>query len=448
MIRSLFMAVLMTVTVHQAASAAVKIQTITSPKGIQAWLVEEHSVPVVAMDFAFRGGAAQDPQRVPGVAAMLSSLLDEGAGKYNSQAFQLALEENAIEMSFSAQRDTFNGSLRTLSEKRDTAFELMQLAVNAPRLDAEPIERIRSQLLARLRRDATDPGTIAMEIWAQSAFPGHPYGRRSIGSESSITAITRDELDAYRTRNFARDNLVIAVVGDIDAKTLGALLDKTFGNLTQTAELTPVPSTQPRGVGETHIVEQGIPQTTIMFSRPALKRDDPDYIASVVMNHILGGGTFTSRLFNEVREKRGLAYSVSSYLEPLAQTGIFAGSVATRNEKADEAVKLIEDEIRRFAQDGPSDDELAKAKLFITGSYPLSFDSSSKISRVLKELQIQNMPIDYVEKRNQLVNQVTRDDVMRAAKRVLGDGDLLVVAVGKPDGLAKRKGAVLQSPPR
>jgi zinc protease len=443
-IRSLIMALCMTVAVSQAASAAVKIQTVTSPKGIKAWLVEEHSVPVISMDFSFRGGASQDPTRLPGVSNMLSSLLDEGAGDMDSEQFQLRLEEDAIELSFSSQRDAFNGSMKTLAEKRDPAFNMMRLAINEPRLDSDPIERIRAQLLTRLRRDATDPGTIAYEAWAQAAFAGHPYGRRSIGSEDSLKAIGKNELSDFRAKNFARGNLVIAVVGDIDAKTLGPLLDKTFGALPEKADLVAVPETQPRGVGETHIIAQDIPQTTIMFSRPGFKREDSDYIASVVMNHILGGGTFTSRLFTEVREKRGLAYSVSSYLEPLARTGIFGGSLATRNDRAEEAVDLIENEIRRFAKDGPTEDELVKAKMFITGSYPLSFDSSAKISRLLKELQLQNMPVDYIEKRNALINQVTRDDVMRAASRVLGDARLLVVAVGKPEGLEKRKGAVLQ----
>ncbi len=416
------------------ADAAAKIQRVTSPGGITAWLVEEHTVPLISVEFAFRGGSSQEEAAKSGTANLLSGLLDEGAGDLDAQAFQERLETSAVELRFDASRDSFDGSLKTLVDKSDEAFELLRLAVNEARLDDEPIERIRAQILARIRRNSTDPGNVAVENWLEAAFPDHPYGRRGIGTEETVAAITRDDLVRFRERNFARSNLVVAVVGAIDAATLAPALDEIFGALPAEATLDPVADIMPGSIGETKTVDMDIPQTTIMFGRGGMMRDDPDYIPAVVMNHILGGGTFTSRLFNEVREKRGLAYSVYSYLDPMEHSGVVGGGVATKNERAAEAMQIIEDEFARFAKDGPTDDELEKAKKYLTGSYALNFDSSVKVARGLKQIQLARLPIDYIDTRNSLVEAVTVEDVKRVATRLLGDGDLLVTAVGKPQG--------------
>ena len=426
------LAVFMSFMITNSASAASKIQRVVSPGGIEAWLVEEGTVPLISLEFAFRGGSAQDGPARSGTANLLAGLLDEGAGELDSEAFQQRLESSAVELHFSAARDSFDGSLKALTDKREEAFELLRLAVNEARLDAEPIERIRAQTLARIRRDSTDPGDVAFETWAAAAFPGHPYGLRSIGSETTVAAVTRDDLVSYRNNVFARSNLVIAVVGAVDAATLAPALDHMFGALPAEPKLEPVPEIWPQNVGRTEVVEMDVPQTTLVFGRGGIVREDPDYIPAVVMNHIIGGGSFTSRLFTEVREKRGLAYSVYSYLDPMEKSGVFGGGVATRNDRAGEAIQIIEGEIARFAKDGPTEDELAKAQKYLTGSYALNFDSSVKIARGLKQIRLNRLPIDYIDTRNALVNAVTADDVRRVAKRVLGDGDLLVVAVGKP----------------
>lgn len=426
-------ALAMSFMIVDSAAAAAKIQRVVSPGGIEAWLVHETTVPIVAFEFAFRGGAAQDPADRPGVSSMLAGLLDEGAGDLDAAAFQERMESSAVELAFHSGRDAFEGSLRTLAEKQGEAFELLRLAVNEARLDAEPVERIRAQMLARIRRASTEPGSIAREAWNEAAFgKQHPYGRRPMGTEESVQAITRDDLDAWRSRVFARSNLVVAVVGAIDAETLAPALDRMFGALPADPRLTPVAPIEIHHLGETKVIDLAVPQTTIMFGRNSLMRHDPDYIPAVVMNHILGGGTFTSRLFTEVREKRGLAYSVYSYLDPMEYSAAFSGGLATRNDRAEQAVELIAADVRRFAEEGPTADELEKAKKFLTGSYALNFDSSSKIARGLKQIQLQRMPIDYIDKRNDMVRAVTVEDVRRAAKRVLGDGRLLTVMVGRP----------------
>ncbi len=418
---------------------ASKIERVVSPGGISAWLVEEHTVPLIAMEFAFRGGASQDEADKAGTATMLAGLLDEGAGDLDGQAYQEKLEESAVELHFHANRDSFDGSLKCLADKRQDAFELLRLAVTEARLADEDVERIRAQILARIRRDSTDPGDVAVETWAARAFPDHPYGHRPHGSETSVAKIARSDLVAFRAANFARENLVIAVVGAIDAATLRPLLDEIFGALPAAAKLKPVQSTAPKNVGRIEVIDMDIPQTTIVFGRGGLVRDDPDYIAAVVMNHILGGGTFTSRLFNEVREKRGLAYSVYSYLDPMEHAGVIGGGVATKNERAAEALEIIESEFARFAKEGPTADELAKAKLYLTGSYALNFDSSVKVARGLKQIQLTRLPVDYVDQRNALVHAVSIEDVKRVASRILGDGDLLVAAAGRPVGLRQGK---------
>jgi zinc protease len=417
------------------ASGAAAVQRVVSPGGIEAWLVEETTVPIIVADLAFRGGAAQDPAEKPGVANLLAGLLDEGAGPYDSEAFQQRLEDHAVELSFHATRDAVEGSLRTLAEKRDEAFEMLRLAVTEARLDAEPIERVGAPNRARIRHNSTEPGAVADAAWHAAAFPGHAYGRPVIGTEGSLAAIGRDDLMRYRARNFARDNLIVTVVGAIDAATLGPALDRIFGALPAAAAPEPLSDIVPARVGDLLVTPLAVPQTTLMFGRAGLSRHDPDYIAATVANHIVGGGSFTARLFTEVREKRGLAYSVHSWLDPMRHSGVVVGSLATRNDRAREAIDIVAAEIRRFVADGPSADELDKAKKYLTGSYALNFDSSVKIARGLKQIRLQDLPIDYITRRNRLVEAVGPADIARAARRLFGDGDLLVAAVGAPVGL-------------
>jgi zinc protease len=417
-------------------SGLATIQRVVSPGGIEAWLVEETTVPIIVVDLAFRGGAAQDPAERPGVANLLAGLLDEGAGPYDSEAFQRRLEDHAIELSFHATRDAVEGNLRTLAEKHDEAFEMLRLAVTEARLDAEPIGRVGAQILARIRHNMTEPSALADEAWHAGAFAGHPYGRPILGTEASLGAIAQGDLAAFRARSFTRERLVVTVVGAIDAATLAPALDHIFSALPASAPAAAVADIGAAGAGTLRVVPLAVPQTTLLFGRPGLARHDPDYIAASVANHIVGGGTFTARLFTEVREKRGLAYSVHTWLDPMRHAATVMGSLATKNERAAEALELVAAEIRRFVADGPAAEELDKAKQYLTGSYALNFDSSVKIARGLKQIRLHDLPIDYIRTRNALVEAVGPADISRAAERLFGAGDLFVVAVGEPDGLA------------
>ena len=418
-------------TVVGSAAEAHNIQRILSPKGIEAWLVEEDKVPLIAMSFAFVGGSSQDPVGRPGVANMLSDLLDEGAGELDSKAYQSALDQYAIEMSFDTDHDAFFGSVKTLSENRDETAKLLRLALTKPRFDDEPVERIRAQIEAGIRGNEHDPDQIAGDALRNAAFPGHPYGRPVEGTIDSVAAITKADLQAFFTRNFARNNLKVAVVGAIDGVALGKLLDDVFGDLPIKSDLAEVPETMP--LAERRLdIPMAIPQTIIRFGGKGLKRNDPDYVAASVAAFILGGGGFSSRLYSEVREKRGLAYSVSLGLSAYDHAGAVFGGTSTRGDQADKVVDLIEAEIKRFATDGPTAEELAHAKSYFVGSYPLHFSTSARTAGQLLAIELDNLGIDYVDRRNGLVEAVTIDDVRRVAKRLFGGNDFIVVRVGQP----------------
>ncbi len=417
------------------ASRAEHVQRIVTPGGITAWLVESYAVPLVALEFSLRGGAAQDPADKPGLATLLAGLLDEGAGPYDARGFHRAIDELAIHLGFGADRDAISGHLQTLSKNVDKAFELLKLALTDAHLADADVARVRSQLVAELKRDANDPDAMAARAFREAAFPGHPYGRPVRGDLASIETLSRPDLIALRERLFARKDLKIAVVGAIDATRLSALIDETFGAFAAQNDLIPVAATQIANVGTRKIVALDVPQTTIRFGRPGVTKRDPDYFAVVVANHILGGGTFTARLFREVREKRGMAYSVYSQLNEYDHCPMLMGAAATRNERAGEALKVIEEEVRGFAENGPTEDELDKAKKFLIGSYALRFDTSTKIASQLVHLQQDGFEPSYLDERNGRIAAVQMEDCKRAAKKLLGDGGLLVTMVGRPEGV-------------
>lgn len=416
-----------------AMAASPKIERVITPGGIEIWHVQEKMLPMIAMEFAFIGGTAQDPAGKGGMANMVAALLDEGAGDLDARAFQEKLEERAIVMSFSERRDSMRGSVKSLLDHREQAFDLLNLALAKPRFDKDAVERVRAGTLAAIRRRATDPSDIAGDRWFARAFPDHPYGRPTRGTMESVAAIEVGDLQDFHRRVFARDNLKVATIGDVDAAEAARLVDRAFAGLPAHASLSPVADVKPQNVGEREVIELDVPQTVITFGGIGLKRSDPDFVPAYVLNHILGGGSFSSRLYREVREKRGLAYSVYSTLAPMKHAGLFIGGVSTRNDRAMESLEIILREIRQIASEGPSTEELAKAKSYLIGAYPLRFDSSDKIADQLLEIQIENLGIDYIERRNELIESVTAEDVKRAAGRFLTDAEMLVTLVGQPD---------------
>ncbi|HEX2338752.1 MAG TPA: pitrilysin family protein [Hyphomicrobiaceae bacterium] len=416
---------------------AMKIQEVKSPGGITAWLVEEHGIPLIAMRFAFEGGNAQDPDGKEGVANFIVSMMDEGAGELTSKQFQERMEAIAMRMSFDDSRDAVYGSFETLTENRDAAIELLALAVGKPRFDADAVERIRGQLLASLAYAARDPDRVASEQWSALAFAGHPYGRPANGTPASVQKIGRDDLADFWSSTFARDNLRVVVVGDIDAETLKPLLDKVFGGLPAKAKLKPIAQVIPTAVERLKVVEMAVPQSVARFGLPALPRKDKDFIPAFVLNTIVGGGVMSSRLWEEVREKRGLAYSVSTTVQPFKHTSVFAGGVATKNEEIAQSLDLIRAELKRIAAEGPTDKELQNAKSYLTGSFALRFDSNAKIANQLLWFWQEDLGRDYVDTRNAEIDAVTMEQVRRVAKRLFEREEPIVTIVGRPKGLTQ-----------
>jgi zinc protease len=417
-----------------AAHGASKVERVVSPGGIEAYLINEPSIPFLSLALHFKGGAVLDPAGKEGLAYMVSGLLDEGAGDLDSQAFRTELEDRAIRLSFDAGRDSFTGQLKTLTEQREHAFELLRLALVEPRFDPEPVERIRNQVQAELRRRSEEPDYVASLTWFDAALSGHPYGRPVRGTVGSVATITADDLRQFARERLAKDNLIIGVAGDVTAEELGPLLDLAFGDLPDVSAPVEVPEAEP-AQGSTVIVRKDVPQSQVMFGQKGLPRDDPDFYAAYVANHLLGGGGFASRLTEEVREKRGLAYSVYSYLYPMDHAPLWVGAVGTANAAVDESIRLVRHEVARMAAGDVQADELADAKTYLTGSFPLRLTSNDQIAHMLVSMQVDDLGIDYLERRNDYIEAVTLDDVRRVAARLYHPEDLLVVVVGDPDGL-------------
>ena len=416
------------------AASAMTIEKIVSPSGIEAWLVQEKAVPLVALNYAFHGGATQDDPDKAGTANLAIDMLDEGAGDLDGKAFHERMENHAIELGFQVGRDYMHGSLRALNEHREEAFDLLRLALTSPRFEAGDLERVRGQEMAALQRDTTNPNDLASRRWWETAFPGHPYGRETKGTLESVPRITADDLRSYVRRVFARNELKISIVGDVDAKTAGELIDRAFAGLPARNDLNPVANATPSGLGRRIVINVDVPQAVVTFGGHGIARQDPDFMAAYIVNHILGGGSFSSRLYREVREKRGLAYGVSDSLVWFQRAAVVLGGTATRADRTADALAVIEEEIKRMAKDGPTPDELAAAKSFLKGSYALTLDTSAKVGAQLTQIQIDNLGIDYIQRRGTLIDAVTIEDARRVARR-LYSGGLLVTVAGRPKGL-------------
>ena len=419
------------------ATAATQIIEIRTPAGFTVWMVREPSLPIIALNLTFRGGSKLDPAGKEGLARMVSATLDEGAGDLDSLAFQTRLEELAISLSFDARKDTLGATLKTLTHNREAAFDMLALALTAPRFDQEPVERIRRQLLADLKRRSQDPDYIATRAWFAKAFPDHSYGRSSRGYSESLAAITLADLRGFVRSRFAKDNVVIGVVGDVDEQEIARLVDRALGGLSDTAKPWVLPEAVLPTPGSLMVIKRDIPQSVVIFGMRGPKRDSKDWYTAYVMNYVLGGGGFTSRLYQEVREKRGLAYSVYSYLNPYRHTGLVLGGLGSANARVAESVGLVKTEIARMAERGISDKELADAKTFLNGSFPLRLDTNSKIAGVMGAMQLQGLGIDYIEKRAELISAVTVEDIREVARRYMHEDDLIIVVVGNPEGLPK-----------
>jgi zinc protease len=417
-----------------AARAEVTIEEVTSPGGITAWLVQEPSIPFLSLEIRIRGGAALDLPGKRGATNLMMATLEEGAGDLDARAFQAQRESLAASFGFDLGDDAVVISAQMLTENRDQAVDLLRLALVSPRFDQDAIDRVRAQVQAIIESDAVDPSSIAGDTFFAAAFPNDPYGSSLNGTVESVGGLTRDDILAAHRNALVRDRIYVGAVGDITPEELGLLLDRLLGDLpTGSVDLpAEVPYRLPGGQS---VVNFDTPQSVVFFGQAGLDRDDPDFFAAHILNHILGGGGFESRLMQEVREERGLTYGIGSFLVSRDRSDMWLGSFASSNATVAEAIDIVRAEWARIAAEGVTAEELEVAKTYVTGEYPLRFDGNSSIAEILVGMQMIGLPRDYVLNRNDYMNAVTLDDINRVARERLSADALYFVVVGQPEGL-------------
>ena len=428
MIRALLAVLLLLLPLPALAKPA---EIVTSPGGVTAWLVEDHANPMLTMAFAFRAGAATDPTGKAGLATFVSGMLDEGAAGRDSRAFQERLDALAVEMSFQAAHDRFDGRFRTLTAHRDEAFALLGDALTKPRFDAEPLERMRAVFLSQLRQRQENPNARAADALFAALFPGHPYATPAAGTEAGLKAIGADDLRAFTATRFTHENLIVGVVGDVTPAELGPLLDRAFGGLVRSAPLPAVPQAAPKLSGKVLPVAMPVPQATAVFAQAGPARADPDWFPFQIAMYALGDGGFSSRLTEEVRVKRGLAYSVGAEAAPLAAAPLVMGGVGTQSAKIGESVAIIRAEWAKMRADGPTDAEIDAAKSYLGGAPLLALNSSSAIARMLVSLQYYRLPPDELEHRAAMLAAIPPEAVRAAAKKWLTPDALTFAVAGE-----------------
>ncbi len=423
------------IAVALPARAEVSIEEVISPGGIKAWLVKEPSIPFLALELRFRGGASLEVPETRGAMNLMTGLLEEGTGDLDSRGFARAVEELAASFSYDVGDDSLSISARFLTENRDDAIDLLRRSILEPSFNQTDIDRVRDQVLSGLQSDAKDPNDIARKVWDQTAFGSHPYGSAYQGTIETVTALSRDDILGAHKAIFARDRLYVGAAGDITGEELGLLLDALLGDLP--AEGAPMP---PRAevnfTGGLEVVPFDTPQSVALFGHAGIRQEDPDFFAARILMQVLGAGGFESRLTTEVREKRGLTYGVYAFLAPRDLAETIQGQVASSNDRIAEAIDVIRDEWAMAAAEGITPEELDAAKTYMTGAYPLNFSGNAPIARIMVGMQMLGLPIDYIPTRNDKVEAVTLEDVKRVASEILTPDGLTFVVVGQPEGLS------------
>jgi len=399
-----------------------------------AWLIEDQSVPVVSIAWAWRGGAALDADAHAGALSMGAALLMEGAGPLDNVAFADALRDEAIGLGFDAQRDGFEGSFRALRPALPEAVRLANLAMRNPRLDVAAVQRVRARAVAGARASLETPrGQVGRAFWA-AAFPGHPAGRPTGGTAETLTALPEDAIRAALARQLRAEGLIVAAAGAITAEELARLIPALFEGLPDGAppEAPPLPAFA--GFGQ-RVVEVASPQSALLFGQPGLAVADPDWEAAQVVLRVLGGGGFSSRLMEAVRVQRGLTYGIGVGLDSLFGQGVIVGSTSTDNARVSETLAVTRAEWARMAAEGPTPTELDDAVAFLTGNLPLQFTDSRRIAGTLLALRRNDRPIGWLNERADRLRALTPARTAAVARRVLSAATLSVAIAGRPEGV-------------
>jgi zinc protease len=420
-------------TESAAARFGVDVERIVSPSGIEAWLVSDSTVPMIVMHANWQGGAAIEPAALAGVTGVMADMLTEGAGRYDSNAFKERLEELNASVALGAGGDGVAMTIRTLSANRDAVFEMARLALHEPRFDDAPLLRIKRQMLVSIRTRETNPSYIAGLALDQALYPEHPYARRT--STASVAAINAAALRERRAALLTRATLRITIVGDIDAASAGRAVDAIFGALPAGAPPPEAPMATLSAPAPLIVRTLPQPQSLIAFAAPGIQDEDPDWVALAVANYILGGGGFSSRLMDQVREQRGLVYGISMGPSVGDYAALIRGSAQAENGDVSEAIAITRAEIARLYRDGPTQAEVDDAITYLTGSFALSLDSNAGIASIVSGYQEAGRDIGYINRRNDLIRATTIADVNRVIRRLFNPDAFTFVVVGQPEGL-------------
>ena len=425
--KKLLTAIIAVLATHSAL-AGVKIEHWLSPTGARVYFVESRVLPILDVQVDFAAGSMFDPPGKSGTAALTRSVLGLGAGKLDETAIAEQMADIGATLGGGADTDRASVAVRTLAaaEKRDAALDVLRTVLHAPRFEAAIFEREKARTVAGLKEAMTRPDSIAGKAFWAAMYPEHPYGRTA--TPESVTALTRDDLVAYHARYYTAANASITLVGDIGRGEAERIAEAIATGLPKGAPATlpPAPTVAP---GKAVKLEHPASQAHIHIGMPAIERGNPDFFPLIVGNYTLGGGGFVSRLMKEVRDKRGYAYGVSSYFNPLRQAGPFQIGLQTKRVQAKDAIALSRDVLDGFLKDGPSAEELAAAKANLTGSFPLRLDSNKKILDNVAVIGFYGLPLDWLDNYQQKVRAVTVDDVQRAFSRYVRPADLMTVTV-------------------
>jgi zinc protease len=425
--KKLLTAIIAVLATHSAI-AGVKIENWVAPGGARVFFVESRVLPMLDVQVDFAAGSMFDPPGKSGTAALTRSVLGLGAGKLDETAIAEQMADIGATLGGGADTDRASVAVRTLAaaDKRDAALAVLRTVLHAPRFEAAVFEREKARTVAGLKEAMTRPDSIAGKAFWAAMYPDHPYGRSA--TPESVAALTRDELVAHHARYYTAANASITLVGDISRGEAEKIAEAIAAGLPkgEPATLPPAPAVAP---GKAVKLEHPASQAHIHIGLPAIERGNPDFFPLIVGNYTLGGGGFVSRLMKEVRDKRGYAYSVSSYFNPLRQAGPFQIGLQTKRAQAKDAIAVSRDVLDGFLKDGPSSEELAAAKANLTGSFPLRLDSNKKILDNVAVIGFYGLPLDYLDNYQQKVRAVTVDDVKRAFSRYVRPADLMTVTV-------------------
>ncbi|MCP4995564.1 MAG: insulinase family protein [Gammaproteobacteria bacterium] len=411
--------------------AGPEIESWETSGGARVLYVHAPELPMIDIRVVFDAGSARD-DKLPGLAMLTNGVMTDGAGAWNADQVAERMEAVGAELSAGARKDMAWVSIRSLTEPAilETAIETLTATLAEPRFENGDIERSRRAMQISLRRGEESPGTVAKKAFYKSVFGKHPYATNSGGVQESLKRISREQILGFHKQYYVAKNAVLAIVGAVDRKQAQQLAERLAAGLPAGVRAAKIGTVE--ALTDANLVDMPFPssQSHILMGQPGMRRGDPDYFVLYLGNHILGGGGLVSLLTEEIREKRGLSYSVYSYFSPMRQNGPFIIGAQTQNAKVDEALTVIRETLQRYIDQGPTEAELTAAKQNITGGFPLKVASNSDIVQYLAMIGFYDLPLDYLDAFVGKIDAITREQVQDAFKRRLQPDRMVTVVVG------------------